>query len=185
MISPRDFKTGMDVIIEGKLFQIVEAQHVKPGKGGAFVRTRLKDLKTGYIQERTCRVEERYEEAFIEEKAIQYLYRESDRYHFMDTASYEQVALEKDILGDSVKFLKEDMEITVSLYDGKIIGITLPIFVVLTIADTEPGIRGDTSRAGMKPAKLETGATIQIPLFIDKGDQVKIDTRTGEYVERA
>jgi elongation factor P len=185
MISPRDFKSGICVIIDGDLFQVVEAQHVKPGKGGAFVRTRLKNFKNGYTQERTCRVEERYEEAFIEEKPMQYLYREDAHYHFMDTETYEQIVLDKAALGESVKFLKENMDITASLYNHKIIGICLPIFVTLRIADTEPGIRGDTSKGGMKPATLETGAVIQVPLFVDKDALVRIDTRTGEYVERA
>ena len=185
MISTSEFKNGIAIKIEGELFVIAEFQHVKPGKGGAFVRTKLRRMKGNSVMERTFRVGEKFEEAFIEERKLQYQYRSGDLFHFMDLKSYDGVEIPKAILGKSAGYLKEDMEIAGSFYEGEIISLELPIFVDLKIEETEPGIRGDTSKSGGKPAKLESGLVIQVPLFIDSGEVVRIDTRTGQYVSRA
>lgn len=185
MISTNEFKTGLSLILDGQLYIIVEYQHVKPGKGGAFVRTRLKNLKLGTILDRTFRSGEKIEEAFIEDRKYQFLYRSGQSYHFLDQETFEGVMVPKEELGESnVKFLKEEMMVTALLHKDKLVSISLPIFVELRIDQTEPGLRGDTAKGGTKQAKLETGAALQVPLFIDTGDMVKIDTRTGEYVER-
>ncbi|MFH1996257.1 MAG: elongation factor P [Candidatus Omnitrophota bacterium] len=185
MITPRDFRTGVVVNIDGQLFVVLKAQHYKPGKGGAFVRAKLRNLNTGLLKEGTMRPDEKYEEAYIEEKEMQYLYGDESTYHFMDNKTFEQIAIDSETLGDATNFLKENNMITAEMYKGKVIGVRLPIFVVLEITHTEPGFKGDTSRSGTKPATLETGAMIQVPLFVETGAKVKIDTRTGDYVERA
>jgi len=185
MITARDFRTGVVINLNGELFLVVEARHIKPGKGAAFIRAKLKNLTNGNSHENTYRPEDRFEEAFIEEKRMQYLYRDGDSYHFMDAESFEQVDLSAEILGDTTKFLKENDSITAEIYKGKTIAVRLSIFVVLEVSHTEPGFKGDTSRSGTKPATLETGAIIQVPLFVATGNKIKIDTRTGEYVERA
>jgi elongation factor P len=184
MIGANEFRAGMKVEIDGEPYLIVDAQHVKPGKGGAFVRTKLKSLRTGNILERTSRVVERFDEPEIEERRLQFLYAQGDDYHFMDSKTYDQLSLTGPQLGESRKFLKENMEALVMFYQGKPIGVTLPNFVELLVADTEPGTRGDTATGGNKPATLETGAVVKVPFHINVGDLLKVDTRSGEYVER-
>ncbi|MGI6485776.1 MAG: elongation factor P [Thermoanaerobacterales bacterium] len=184
MISTNDLRTGVTVEIDGEVFTIVDFQHVKPGKGAAFVRTKIKNIKTGQLFERTFRAGEKLNRANIERKTMQYLYSSDDIFYFMDTNTYEQIPLNKDQLGDAIKFLKENSEAMVMFYEGASIGIELPTFVELEVIDTEPGFKGDTATGGSKPATLETGAVVQVPLFIDKGDLIRVDTRTGEYLSR-
>ncbi len=185
MISTTDFRSGETLVMDGQLWSIVEFQHVKPGKGGAFVRTKLRRLRDGSVIERTFRAGEKFQEAFIEKRTLQYLYRTAETYHLMDTKSYEEVQVPADVLGTGAGFLKENMELEGQFHDGQLIGIQPPMFVEVHIESTEPGVRGDTSKGGMKPAKLETGATIQVPLFVEPGDVIRVDTRTGSYVSRA
>ncbi len=185
MISTNEFKTGKTIVMDNDLWSIAEFQHVKPGKGGAFVRTKLRKLKDASVIERTFRVGEKFEEAFIEERKLQFLYRTVDSFHFMDMASYEEMQLSSAVVGQSAGFLKENMECSGEFYEGRMLALQLPIFVEYTIESTEPGIRGDTSKSGTKPARLESGVTIQVPLFVDSGERVKVDTRTGSYVSRA
>ena len=163
---------------------MVEFQHVKPGKGGAFVRTRLKNVNTGRVIDRTFRSGERVEDVRLEKKPVQYLYQEEGTFVFMDTASYDQIAASEEIVGDMAEFLKEGMEVEIVFYGKEPLDVELPIFVELEVAKTEPGVRGDTASGGSKPATLETGAVIQVPLFLEEGERVKVDTRTGTYVER-
>ena len=184
MFSTADFKRGLKIEMEGAPYSIVEFQHVKPGKGGAFVRTKLKNLVTGGVVEKTFRSGEKVGKPDLEEKNMQYLYAEGTDYHFMDNDTYEQTFITADQLGDSKDFLQENIIIDVLFYQGKPIGVELPIFVELEITKSEPGVKGDTASGGTKPAIVETGATIQVPLFLNEGDKIKIDTRTGEYIER-
>jgi len=185
MITARKFKSGFIIEMNKDLYMVVSAQHIKPGKGGAFVRVKLKNIQTGATAESTFRPEDSFSQAFIEEKKMQYLYHDQSIYYFMDQTTYEQVGVDEDMVGDAVKFLKDNMVISTSIHKGKIIWITLPAFVGLKVTYTEPGIKGDTAKGGSKPATLETGATIKVPLFINTDDVVKIDTRTGEYAGRA
>ncbi|HHW02651.1 MAG TPA: elongation factor P [Thermoanaerobacterales bacterium] len=184
MISTNDLRTGVTVEIDGDVFMVVDFQHVKPGKGAAFVRTKIKNVKTGQVFERTFRAGEKLNRAVIERKTMQYLYESGETYYFMDTQTFEQIPLNKDQLGDSIKYLKENMEVMVMFYEGVSIGIELPTFVELQVIETEPGFKGDTATGGSKPATLETGAVVQVPLFINKGDVIRVDTRTGEYLSR-
>jgi elongation factor P len=184
MISTNEFKNGGTIVMDGQLWVVVDFQHVKPGKGGAFVRTKLRRLRDSSVIERTFRAGEKFEEAFIEKRTLQYLYRTSDAFHLMDTTSYEEVQVSAQMLGQGAGFLKENMELEGQFHDGQLIGIQPPMFVEVHVASTEPGIRGDTSKAGMKPATLETGATVQVPLFVEIGDLIRVDTRTGTYVSR-
>lgn len=184
MITTAEFKNGMTIQLNNELFSIIEFQHVKPGKGGAFVRTKLKNIRLGTIIEKTFRAGERVEEAFIEQRKWQYLYRKGNEYFFLDLDNFEQMQVAQEVLKERINFLKEGMEVTASVYRQEVIAISLPIFVKLKVEHTEPGVRGDTAKSSSKPARLETGAIIQIPLFINAGDIVKIDTRTGEYVSR-
>jgi elongation factor P len=184
MISTAEFRNGETIMMESQLCVIVEFQHVKPGKGGAFVRTKLRRLKDGAVIERTFRSGEKFQEAYIEKRTLQYLYRSGDTFHLMDTRSYEQVQVPESLLGAAVGFLKETMELEGQFHDGQMIGIQPPMFVDVHISSTEPGVRGDTSKAGTKSATLETGATIQVPLFIETGDLIRVDTRTGSYISR-
>jgi len=184
MITARQFRSGFVIEMDKALFLILSSQHIKPGKGGAFMKTKLKNLQTGAIAEKTFRPLDSFSQAYIEDKKVQYLYKEHGMYHFMDQASYEQITIAEAMLGDNIKFLKDGMEITASLYKGSVVGISLPPFVSMKIAYTEPGIRGDTAKGGSKPATLETGAVVKVPLFIDKDETIKIDTRTGEYAGR-
>ena len=184
MPSTAEFRNGMTLILDGALFTIVEFQHVKPGKGGAFVRTRLKNVKTGRVIDRTFRSGEKFEEARLEEKEMQFLYSSGDHYFFMDTATYEQAQLGEDVVGDAKKYLKEGNNATVVFYGTNVIGVEIPFFVQLEVVKTDPGLKGDTASGGSKAATLETGAVIQVPLFIREGEKLKVDTRTGTYVER-
>lgn len=184
MISTQEFKNGEAIVMDGQLWVIVEFQHVKPGKGGAFVRTKLRRMRDGGVIERTFRAGEKFQEAFIEKRTLQYLYRTADAFHLMDSKTYEEVTVPAEAMGASAGFLKENMDLEGQFHDGQMIGIQPPMFVDVHIESTEPGIRGDTSKGGMKPAKLETGAMIQVPLFIDTGDLIRVDTRNGVYVSR-
>ena len=184
MISTNDLRTGVTVEIEGDVYMVVDFQHVKPGKGAAFVRTKIKNIKTGQVFERNFRAGEKLNRAMVERKTMQYLYSEGNVYYFMDTQTYEQIPLIEDQMGDAIKYLKENMEVMVMFYDGVSIGIELPTFVELEVTQTEPGFKGDTATGGSKPATLETGLTVQVPLFINIGDVIRVDTRTGEYLSR-
>jgi len=185
MYSTPDFRKGLKIELNGEPFVIVEFQHVKPGKGGAFVRTTLKSLITGNVLDKTFRSGEKVDKPDLEEKAMQYLYESDGQYHFMDSETYEQLFLSEDQLGESRYYLQENVEVEVLFHNGKAIGVEVPIFVELKVAKTEPGVRGDTASGGRKPAVLETGMTVQVPLFINEGDVLRIDTRTGKYIERA
>ena len=184
MISTNEFKSGGAILMDGQLWTIVEFQHVKPGKGGAFVRTKLRRLRDASVIERTFRAGEKFEEAYLEKRKLQYLYRTGEEFHLMDTTTYEQVQVPAELLGKGASFIKENMELEGQFHDGKMIGIEPPMFVEVHVESTEPGVRGDTSKGGMKPAKLETGATIQVPLFVEVGDLLRVDTRNGQYVSR-
>ena len=184
MISTNQFKRGMKVELEGEPFTIIEFQHVKPGKGGAFVRTKLKSLVTGNVIDRTFRSGDKVKRPDFEEKQMQFLYKNEDEFHFMDLATYEQVQVTSEDLGDLQGYLKEELEVSVQLYNGKPMGVELPNFVELAIVKAEPGVKGDTATGATKPAEMETGAVIHVPLFLEEGDVVKIDTRSGEYIER-
>lgn len=184
MISTNDLRTGVTVEIDGDVYMVVDFQHVKPGKGAAFVRTKIKNIKTGQVFERTFRAGEKLNRAIIERKTLQYLYSEGDIYHFMDTQTFEQIAINKDQIGESINYLKENIEVMVMFYEGISIGIEMPTFVELEVSQTEPGFKGDTATGGSKPATLETGAIVQVPLFINIGDIIRVDTRTGEYLSR-
>lgn len=184
MISTNEFKTGYTIEVDGEIYSIVEFQHVKPGKGAAFVRTKLKNLRTQNVIEKTFRAGEKVERAHIEHRQMQYLYPENDFLVMMDTDNFEQLSIPKEKIGEDLKWLKENMVIEVLFYKGDIIGVELPHFVDLEVIETEPGIRGDTATAATKNAVLETGATIQVPLFVEKGDLIRVDTRTGEYLTR-
>ncbi len=184
MYGTNQFRNGLKIEIENEPFIIVEFQHVKPGKGGAFVRTRLKSLTTGNVLERTFRSGEKVGKPELEEKEMQYLYSSDNQYHFMDTETYEQMFLTEDQLGESKNYLQENVVIQVLFYKGQPIGVETPTFVELNITETDPGLRGDTATGGTKPATLETGAIVQVPLFLNIGDRIKVDTRTGEYIER-
>jgi len=185
MISTSEFKNGLTLLLDKELCVIVEHQHVKPGKGGAFMRTKFRRLKDGSVIERTFRVGEKFQEAFIEKHALQFLYKSGDAYHFMNLSSYEDLQLQESAVGPGAGFLKENMEAEGEFFEGKLIGLELPVFVDLRIDETGPGIKGDTAKAGTKPAKLETGVTIPVPLFVESGEMVRVDTRTGSYVSRA
>ncbi|MCH7922463.1 MAG: elongation factor P [Nitrospinae bacterium] len=185
MIPTSQFRNGLKVELDGEPFVIVEFQHVKPGKGGAFVRTRLKSLKSGLVQDRTFRSGEKLQRPDLEERKMQYLYQDDGQWHFMDTATYEQIFLTADHLGDEKHYLQENVVISVLYHKGQPMGVQLPTFVELTIAKTDPGFRGDTATGATKPATLETGFVVQVPLFLNEGERVRIDTRTGEYNERA
>ena len=185
MIFTTDFRSGLRIHVEGDPYEIIEFQHVKPGKGGAFVRTKLRNLKTGNVIEKTFRAGERFEEPPIEDREMQFLYAQGRDCYFMDTSSYEQVSVTDEQLGGAKDFIKENMVVKIMFYQGKPLGVQLPIFVELKIVETAPGVRGDTATGGNKPATLETGAVIKVPFHIGQGDIVKIDTRTRAYVERA
>jgi elongation factor P len=184
MISTTDFRAGLTLVVDSNLMAVVEFQHVKPGKGGAFVRTKLRRLRDGSIIERTFRAGEKFEEAYIEKRTLQFQYRTGDTFHFMDTKTYEELSVSAETMGPSAGFLKENMELEAQYHEGRVLGIQPPMFVEVLVASTEPGVRGDTSKGGMKPAQLETGATIQVPLFVETGDRLRVDTRTGSYVSR-
>lgn len=185
MISAGDFRNGVTFEMDGQVVSIVEFQHVKPGKGAAFVRTKIKNVITGSVVEKTFNPNDKYPTAFIDRRDMEYLYSDGDLYYFMDNETYEQVPIGKDILSDNFKFVKENMTCKVLSYKGSVFGVEAPNFVTLQIAETEPGVKGDTATNVTKPAFLETGAEIKVPLFINEGDMIEIDTRTGEYMSRA
>ena len=185
MISTNDFRTGTTVEIDGGAWQVVDFQHVKPGKGAAFVWAKLKNLKTGAVVERTFNAGEKMPKAHVENRPMQYLYENDGMYTFMDNETFDQIELTREQLGNGLNFLKENMNIGVSFFQGNIIGIELPNSVELVVAETEPGIRGDTATGGTKIAKMETGYNVKVPLFIETGEVLRIDTRTGDYIERA
>ncbi len=184
MSSTADFRNGMTIVVDGDLYSIVEFLHVKPGKGGAFVRTKLKGLRTGRVIDRTFRAGEKVEQARIDRRKMQYLYRSGEQLYFMDTSSYEQIPLSVEQVGDAVSFLAENIEVQVLFHGNEVIGLEMPIFVELRIKQTDPGLRGDTASGGSKPATLESGAVVQVPFFIEIDDRIKVDTRKGIYVER-
>ena len=184
MISAGDFRNGITLEIEGAVYQIIEFQHVKPGKGAAFVRTKIKNVMSGAVTERTFRPTEKFDRAIIERKDMEYLYNDGELYYFMDPESYEQMPIGKDQIGDSLKFVKENDICKICSYQGSVYSVEPPMFVELEITDTEPGFKGDTATGANKPATVETGAQIAVPLFVNIGDKVQIDTRTGEYLKR-
>lgn len=185
MISAGDFRNGVTFEMDGNVLQIVEFQHVKPGKGAAFVRTKVKNVITGAVLEKTFNPSDKYPTAYIERKDMQYLYQDGNLYYFMDMETYEQIPIDDSKLGDNFKFVKENMEVKVLSYKGNVFGVEPPFFVELEVTKTDPGFKGDTATNATKPATLETGAEIRVPLFIDEGEVIRIDTRTGEYMERA
>ena len=172
-------------MVDSIVYMVIDTQHVKPGKGAAFVRAKLRNMKNSNVQEKTFRGDDKIEQAFVEERKLQYLYTSGSMFHFMDQDNFEEVAISEIAIADNKKFLKDNIEVSGYFYKNDILTINLPFFVEYTITHSEPGIKGDTAKSGTKPAEIETGATIQVPLFIDVGDKVKIDTRTGEYIERA
>ena len=185
MVTAGDFKNGITFELDGNVMQVIEFQHVKPGKGAAFVRPKIRNVISGAVTERTFSPTDKFENAYIERKDMQYLYNDGDLYYFMDMESYEQLPIGKDKLDDNFKFVKEEMMCRVCSYKGNVFAVEPPMFVELEVTDTEPGFKGDTATGTTKPATLETGAQIKVPLFIDVGTVIRIDTRTGEYLERA
>ncbi len=184
-VSTNDLKNGMTLDLAEGLFTVVEFQHVKPGKGGAFVRTKLKNLRTGAVVDRTYRADEKLEQAIIDKREMQFLYRDGEDYVFMDSTSYEQLQVPRAALGDAASYLKEGNVVHLQMHGSDIVGVDLPAAVELTVAETEPGIQGDRVSGARKPATLETGLVVQVPLFVNPGDTIRVDTRTGEYLTRA
>lgn len=184
MISAGDFRNGLTIELDNNVYQIIEFQHVKPGKGAAFVRTKLKNIKNGGVVEKTFRPTEKCPQARIEKKDMQYLYSDGDLYNFMDVETFDQIALNGESIGDSLKFVKENEMCKIVSHNGNVFAIEPPLFVELEITDTEPGFKGDTATGATKPATVETGATVLVPLFVETGDRISIDTRTGDYLKR-
>ena len=184
MISAGDFRNGVTIEVDGNIFQIIEFHHVKPGKGAAFVRTKLKNIINGGVVEKTFRPTEKFPQARIDRKDMQYLYADGDLFTFMDTETYDQISLNRDTVGDALKFVKENEVCKVCSHNGSVFAVEPPLFVELEITDTEPGFKGDTATGASKPATVETGALVYVPLFVNQGDKIKIDTRTGEYLSR-
>lgn len=184
-ISTAEFKNGMGLKIKDKIYTLVEFQHVKPGKGAAFVRTKIRNVISGAVTEKTFNPNDKYPTAFIERKDMEYLYNDGDLYYFMDSETYEQLPISPNVLGDNFRFVKENMVCKVLSYKGNVFGIEPPNFVELQVTETEPGVKGDTATNVTKPATLETGAEIKVPIFINEGEMIRVDTRTGEYMERA
>ena len=184
MISAGDFRNGITLEIEGNVYQILEFQHVKPGKGAAFVRTKLKNIINGGVVEKTFRPTEKFPAARIDRVDMQYLYSDGDLFHFMNTETFDQIALNADDIGDALKFVKENEMVKICSYNGNVFAVEPPLFVELEITDTEPGFKGDTATGATKPATVETGAVVSVPLFVEQGDKIKIDTRTGENLSR-
>ncbi|HSW10554.1 MAG TPA: elongation factor P [Bacillota bacterium] len=185
MISTNDLRTGVTIELEGAVWSVVDFQHVKPGKGSAFVRTRLKNVRTGQVMEKTFRAGEKLPRARLDRREVQYLYGLGDEFTFMDTETYEQSVLTRAQLGDALRYLKENLTLHIVFHEGTSLGVELPNVVELAVAETDPGVRGDTAAGGGKPARLETGLVVQVPFFIEVGDVLRVDTRTGMYVERA
>ncbi len=184
MTTAGDFRNGVTIEMEGNVYQIIEFQHVKPGKGAAFVRTKLKNIKSGGVIEKSFRPTEKFENAHIDRVDMQYLYSDGDLYYFMDVNTYDQVALGPDSIGDALKFVKENEMVKICSHKGQVFSIEPPLFVELEITDTEPGFKGDTATGATKPAVVETGATVYVPLFVNQGEVIRIDTRSGEYMSR-
>jgi elongation factor P len=184
MISTADFRNGMILVLDGDLMEIIEFQHVKPGKGGAFVRTRLKNFLTGKVLEKTYRSGEKFEEARVEEQAWQYLYTDGDLFYFMHPDTYEQTEVGSRTIGENAQWMKDNSNVSLFFHEGRVIDASVPAHVVLKVTGTEPGVQGDRAQGATKGATLESGATVQVPLFINEGDMLKVDTRTGEYIER-
>ena len=185
MITAGDFRNGVTFDMDGSVFQIIEFQHVKPGKGAAFVRTKIRNVISGAVVEKTFNPTDKFPTAFVERKEMQYLYNDSGLYYFMDNETYENIPINESVLGDNFKFVKENTDVKILSYKGNVFGVEPPFFVELEVTETEPGVRGDTATNVTKPATLETGAEIRVPIFINEGDVIRIDTRTGEYMERA
>ena len=183
-VTTQQFKNGMAIIYDNKTWVIVDFQHVKPGKGGAFVRTKLKELKSGRVVDITFRAGEKLEDVRLEQKNVQYLYGDGDSFHFMETDTYEQFELPADFVGESAKWLKENDMATIHIAGGEMIGVEAPMFVDLEVTETDPGFKGDTVQGGTKPATLETGAVVPVPMFINTGDKIRVDTRDGHYITR-
>jgi len=184
-VTTNDLRNGMTLDLPDGLFAVVEFQHVKPGKGGAFVRTKLKNVRTGAVLERTFRADERVEQAIVDKREMQYLYRDGDDYVFMDVTSYDQMSVTPAALGDAANYVKEGDNAVMQMYASEIVGVDLPAAVELSVAATEPGVQGDRVSGARKPATLETGLVVQVPLFVNPGERIKVDTRTGEYITRA
>ncbi len=184
MISAGDFRNGITLEMDNNIYQIIEFQHVKPGKGAAFVRTKLKNIISGGVVEKSFRPTEKFPTAHIDRVEMQYLYSDGDLYHFMNTETYDQIALNQDAIGDSLKFVKENEMVKICSHNGNVFAIEPPLFVELEVTETEPGFKGDTATGATKPATVETGAVVYVPLFVEQGDVLKIDTRTGEYLSR-
>ena len=185
MVSAGDFRNGVTFEMDGGVYHIIEFQHVKPGKGAAFVRTKIRNVITGAVVEKTFSPTDKYPTAFVERKDMEYLYNDGSLYYFMDLETFENIPINADILPDSFKFVKENEQVKILSYKGNVFGVEPPFFVELVITHTEPGFKGDTAQGGTKPAELETGAVVKVPLFINEGEKIRIDTRTGEYMERA
>lgn len=185
MISVNDFRTGLTILVEGNLYRVIDFQHVKPGKGAAFVRSKLRNLRNGNVVEKTFRAGEKVEKAMVENRKMQYLYAQGDEHVFMDMESYDQTTLSATQIEDELKYLLENMELHIQSYQGEMIGIELPNTVTLVVAETEPGIKGDTASGGSKPAKMETGLMVNVPFFVNEGDKLIINTTDGSYVSRA
>lgn len=185
MISAGEFRNGVTFEMDGNVLQVVEFQHVKPGKGAAFVRVKMKNVMTGAVTERSFNPTDKYEPAYVERRDMQYLYNDGELYYFMDNETYEQIPIGQDTLGDSFRFVTENMDCKILSYKGNVFAVEPPMFVELEITETDPGFKGNTATNTLKPATVETGATVNVPLFLEIGDRIKIDTRTGEYLERA
>lgn len=184
-LSINEVKSGVTIVVEGIVYMVIDAQHIKPGKGAAFVRAKLRNMKNSAVQEMTFRGNESIEEAFVEERKLQYQYASGNMYHFMDQETYEEVAISEESIGDKKKFLKDNLEVNGYFYKDDTLTINLPNFIEFNIVHTEPGIKGDTAKSGTKSAEIDTGAIIQVPLFVDVGDRIRVDTRSGQYIERA
>ena len=185
MVSAGDFRNGLTIEIDGTVYQVIEFQHVKPGKGAAFVRVKMKNVVTGAVTETSFNPTAKFEEAFVERREMQYLYNEGDLYYFMDNETYEQIPISKDTLGDDFRFVKENENVKVLSYKGSVFAVEPPLFVELEITETEPGVKGNTATNVLKPATVETGAVVKVPIFIEQGERIQIDTRTGEYLGRS
>ncbi len=184
VITINELETGMVLLIDGNLYFVTELNHVKPGKGSAFVRVRLKNIKTDAVLERTFRTADTLEEADLERRRMQYTYSSGNEYHFMDQSTFEDTVITKELLGDGVKYLQDNMEVETIIYKDQVIKAEVPTFIIAEVIESDPGLKGDSSKAGYKPAKIDTGASVQVPLFIIQGETIKVDTRTGVYVER-
>lgn len=183
-LSINEIKSGLTILVDNQVWLTLECQHVKPGKGAAFVRAKIRNLKNNSVQEKTFRGDEKIDEAFVEQRKLQYSYPSGELYHFMDQENFEEIAISKEQLGDKIKFLKDNLEVNAYFHKNEVLNVELPNFIEFTITDTEPGFKGDSAKSDTKSATIETGAAVQVPLFINKEDRIKVDTRTGAYVER-